>query len=100
MYARFTTVLALLVFSVAAVASPQSLAIPAGTSVHFKLKQSINTATAKAGTHVPGELTAPIVINGRTVANGAAAATGKFDFEEKAGTHYNLKLKSSVNVTM
>ena len=85
MYARFTTVLALLLLSVAAVASPQSLIIPAGTSVHFKLKQSINTATAKAGTHVPGELTAPIVINGRTVANEGAPVSVRITTAEASG---------------
>jgi len=191
---RSTAVVLSLIAALSIAASPQTVVVPAGTAVHFKLKQTINTANAKVGEHVPIELTQAIVVNGRTVANagapghvritaaessgriggsaklafrlssitlangtradvssssyyregkahakhnaayitgaaalgalagqavggnrnstakgaaigagvgiGAAAATGKFDFTEAAGSRYSLKLKSSLSVTM
>jgi hypothetical protein len=74
-----------LVFAFTALASPTAVTIPEGTSVHFKLKQSINTASAKAGQHVPAELTQPIVIGGRTVANAGSAATVRITDAEGSG---------------
>lgn len=79
--------LALIVFislSVAA-APPQSVTVPAGTQVHFKLLQSINTANAKAGQRVPAQLTEPLVANGKTVAAAGSAATVKITTAEASG---------------
>jgi hypothetical protein len=85
MFARTTAVFALLLLTLGAVASPQSITIPAGTSVHFRLNETINTATAKSGTRVSGELTKPIVINGKTVANEGAPVTVKITNAEASG---------------
>jgi hypothetical protein len=65
-------------------AAPQAIVIPAGTPVHFKLLQTINTASAKVGEHVPAALTAPIV-GGRTVANAGAPAVVRIRRAEASG---------------
>src|SRR5207248_2028940 len=67
------------------VALPQSVVIPAGTPVHFKLKESINTANAQVGHHVPAELTQPIVVAGRTIANAGSAASVRITAAESSG---------------
>ena len=85
MFARTTTVFALLLLSLGALASPQSVVIPAGTSVHFKLSQTINTANAKSGTRVPGVLTQPIVVHGRTIANEGSPVSVKITNAEASG---------------
>jgi len=74
-----------LILAFSMMAAPQEITIPAGTSVHFKLKQSINTATAKAGSHVPAELTQAIVVGGRTVANAGSPATVRITTAEASG---------------
>lgn len=66
-------------------AAPQAIVIPAGTPVHFKLLQTINTASAKAGQHVTAALTAPIVVGGRTVANDGAPAVVRIRRAEASG---------------
>ena len=66
-------VLILLAASSALAALPQPVTIPAGTEIHFKLSRGINTANAKAGQNVPGTLTSPITIHGRTVAASGAS---------------------------
>jgi hypothetical protein len=80
----FAVVLFFIAGSVAA-AAPQAIVIPAGTPVHFKLLQTINTASAKAGEHVPAALTAPIVVGGRTVANAGAPAVVRIRRAEASG---------------
>src|SRR6266849_1841187 len=85
MAARTVAFLIALLAALSIAASPQPITIPAGTSVHFKLNQTINTATAKAGQHVPAELTAPIVVDGRTIANAGSAATVKIRTAEESG---------------
>jgi hypothetical protein len=75
----------LVAVSALAAVPPQTVVVPAGTPVHFKLRQSINTATAKAGQHVDAELTAPIVVNGRTVAADGAAAVVRISTAEASG---------------
>jgi hypothetical protein len=84
---RFSALTLLLCVAVAATlsASPLPIAIPAGTSIHFKLLSTISTATAKAGDHVPAELTSPIVIDGHTVANAGAPATVRVSSVESSG---------------
>jgi hypothetical protein len=83
---RALSVLLLLVTTLPAfAATPQPITIPAGTEVHFKLDRGINTATAKAGQSVPAELTAPIVVNGVTVARSGSAATVHISEAEASG---------------
>jgi len=82
---RVLTLLVIVLVSISAIASPQTIVIPAGTAVHFKLKQTINTANAKAGQHVPAELTQPIVIGGRTVASDGSAVSVKITNAEASG---------------
>jgi hypothetical protein len=67
--------LILLLAIASASAATRTIVVPAGTPIHFKLRRSIFTATAKPGQSVPAELTAPIVINGVTVARAGAPAT-------------------------
>src|SRR5438067_4427614 len=85
MAARTVAFLVALVAAFSIAASPQAITIPAGTSIHFKLKQTINTATARAGQHVPAELTAPVVVAGRTIANAGSPATVKITTAEASG---------------
>ena len=62
-----------------------TVVVPAGTPVHFKLLRTISTATAKTGQSVPAELTAPIVINGLTVARAGAPASVYIRNAESSG---------------
>jgi hypothetical protein len=66
-------------------AIPQSVTIPAGTAVHFKLLHGINTAHAKAGQNVAGALTQPIVVGGRTVAPAGSAVNVHITSAEASG---------------
>jgi hypothetical protein len=76
----------LLLTAVAAVAAtPQTVVIPAGTQVHFKLRKTVSTATAKKGEHIPVELTSPIVVNGLTVAKSGASGTARISEAEASG---------------
>jgi len=78
--------LALLVtLASAGTAIARTIVVPAGTPVHFKLRQSISTASARPGTTVPAELTAPIVINGTTVARAGARAIVQINSVEASG---------------
>jgi hypothetical protein len=61
--------LPLVFFSIVPSVAAAPIVVPAGTPIHFKILRTISTASAKAGEHVPAELTAPIIIAGRTVAN-------------------------------
>ena len=66
-------------------AIPQSVTIPAGTAIHFKLLHGINTATAKAGENVPGALTQAIVVGGKTVAPAGSAVNVHITTAEASG---------------
>jgi len=77
--------LALLVSFSALAAIPQPITIPAGTEVHFKLDRTIDTATAKPGQNVPAQLTAPIVVNGTTVAATGSAVNVHITTAEESG---------------
>lgn len=99
MRARMLTFLGLSLAAVSVLASPQPITVPAGTPIHFKIKQTINTATAKAGQRVPAELTQPIVVNGRTVANAGSPVSVKITFAESSGriggnSHLTLRVAS------
>lgn len=85
MRARMIAFLILLLASASALAAPQTIVIPAGTAVHFKLLRSINTANAKVGQHVPAELTHAIVIGGRTIANAGSPAMVRITAAEASG---------------
>jgi hypothetical protein len=85
MAARTVTFLIALLAALSIAASPQTITIPAGTAVHFQLNQGINTATAKAGQHVPAELTQPIVVDGHTIANAGSPVTVKITAAEASG---------------
>jgi hypothetical protein len=74
-----------LVLSLSAVAATVVVTIPAGTAIHFKLAQAINTATAKPGQSVPAVLTAPIVVDGHTIAAAGSRATLRISEAEASG---------------
>jgi hypothetical protein len=61
------------------------ITVPVGTHVHFKIRQTLNTATAKAGQSVPAELTQAIVVDGRTVARAGAPAVARITEAEESG---------------
>jgi hypothetical protein len=82
---RSTAVILSLFATLSIAAAPQTIVVPAGTSVHFKLKQTINTANAKVGQHVPIELTQPIVVGGRTVANAGSSGSVRITAAEASG---------------
>jgi hypothetical protein len=80
-----TLAAASLVLLIAASAGAATVVVPAGTPVHFKLLRTISTATARTGQSVPAELTAPIVINGTTVARAGAPASVYIRNAESSG---------------
>jgi len=75
----------LVVLPTLAAIPPQTITIPAGTAVHFKLNRAISTGKAKSGQNVPAELTAPIVIGGKTVAAAGSAANVHITTVEESG---------------
>ena len=77
--------LLLLLIAASAGAATGTVVVPAGTPVHFKLLRTISTATARTGQSVPAELTAPIVINGITVARAGAPASVYIRNAESSG---------------
>jgi hypothetical protein len=81
---RAALVVLITVASVGAAAS-QTIVVPAGTSIHFKLRRTISTATAKTGQSVPAELTAPIVVDGYTVAKAGSPAVVHISNAESSG---------------
>ena len=83
---RFRALLILLV-TLASIqtASARTIIVPAGTSIHFKLRQTISTASAQPGQTVPATLTAPIVINGVTVARTGSPAEVHISNAEASG---------------
>jgi hypothetical protein len=86
MKARNLSLSLVILVTISALAAPLiEVTIPAGTQVHFKLKHSINTATAKVGEHVAAELTAPLVAGSKTVANAGAPATVRISAVEASG---------------
>ena len=95
---RVLALLVVVLVSLSAIAAPP-IVVPSGTSIHFKINQSINTATAKAGQRVPGELTQPLVAGGKTIANAGAPVSVKVTFAEASGriggnSHLTLRLAS------
>jgi hypothetical protein len=74
-----------LFLAIATAATARTIVIPTGTPIHFKLNRSINTATAKPGQSVSAELTAPIVIDGVTVARTGAPAVVRISSVEASG---------------
>jgi hypothetical protein len=83
---RFRAVLVLL-FTIVSVqaASARTIIVPAGTSIHFKLRRTISTASARPGQTVPATLTAPIVIHGVTVARTGSRAKVHISNAEASG---------------
>jgi hypothetical protein len=75
----------LLAIASAGTAIARTIVIPAGTPIHFKLRRSISTATAKPGQEVPAELTSPIVVNGDVVAGAGARAVVHIKSVEASG---------------
>jgi hypothetical protein len=86
MYAKAQALfLLLLLTGFTAVAAPREIVIPAGTTVHFKLRQTVSTTTAKVGQHIPVTLTSPIVVNGITVAKTGASGQARISQAESSG---------------
>ena len=77
--------LLLLITAASAGAATRTVVVPAGTPVHFKLLTTISTATARPAQSVPAQLTAPIVINGITVARAGAPASAYIRNAESSG---------------
>jgi hypothetical protein len=82
---KITTLLLLLAVAFTGSAITRTIVVPAGTPIHFKLNRTINTATAKPGRAVSAELTAPIVINGTTVARAGSPAIVHISSVEASG---------------
>jgi len=85
MSARIRLLIPLLFFIATAASAAHTVVVPAGTSIHIKLRQTINTATAKAGQHVPAALTQALVVGGKTVAASGSAATVRISEAEASG---------------
>ncbi len=86
MTVRFRAVFVLLI-ALASIqtASARTIVVPAGTSIHFKLRRTISTASAQPGQTVPAALTAPIVIDGVTVARTGSPAEVHINNAEASG---------------
>ena len=82
---RISTLVLFLAIASTGLAITGTIVVPAGTPVHFKLNRTINTATAKPGQSVSAELTAPIVVNGLTVARAGAPAVVHINSVEASG---------------
>lgn len=61
------------------------MTIPAGTPVHFKLLRTISTNKTKTGDVVQAALTAPIVVQGVTVAKAGSPAMVRVAEAEESG---------------
>jgi len=77
--------IASLILLLASAATARTIVVPAGTPIRFKLLRTISTATARPGQEVPAELTAPIVVNGNTVARAGAPAVVHISNVEASG---------------
>lgn len=77
--------LAAILLFLAASATARTIVVPSGTPIHFKLRRSISTATAKPGETVPATLTAPLIIGGTTVARAGAPAVVHISSAEASG---------------
>jgi len=84
---RFRGVLLVLLTTFVSVGAGASseIVIPSGTSIHFKILRTISTTTAQPGQTVPAELTAPIVVGGRTVATTGSPALVRIRNAESSG---------------
>lgn len=62
-----------------------AVTVPAGTTISIRLQSAVSSASAQAGDHFDAVLDAPIVVNGRTVAEKGAAAIGRVVLARKSG---------------
>lgn len=81
--------------SAAAVASPKTLELPAGTKVLLSIRSAINTKTAQAGDGVYLQSTFPVVANGRTVIPAGVYVQGVVDAVER-----HIRIKGPAKLTM
>ncbi|MEA2162357.1 MAG: hypothetical protein QOK37_484 [Thermoanaerobaculia bacterium] len=79
------TFILLFALTVVGSAAASTIVVPAGTSIHFKLRNRISTATARSGQTVPASLTAPIVVSGVTVARAGSPAEVRISNAEASG---------------
>ena len=77
--------IALLLLALPLAAAFRTISVPAGTSIKVRIDRTISTATAKVGQSVPGELAAPLVINGRTIAKEGSRVMGRITEAEASG---------------
>lgn len=62
-----------------------SITVPAGTPIVMRLDHSISSATAQPGDEFTGNLSQPLVVNGRTLAPEGAAVSGQVLAARKSG---------------
>lgn len=60
-----------------AAAAPKTVTVPAGTSIHIRLSTGLNTGTTAPGSAFSGTLSAPLAINGFTVAPTGSSVGGR-----------------------
>ena len=68
-------------------AEAHSIDIPAGTTFDIAMVTPVDTRTSAVGDKVEGKLSAPIVIDGKTVANEGASVSGEVSGIQKASRH-------------
>ena len=68
-------------------AEAHSIDIPAGTTFDIAMVTPVDTRTSVVGDKVEGKLSAPIVIDGKTVANEGASVSGEVSGIQKASRH-------------
>jgi len=68
-------------------AENHSIEIPAGTTFDIAMVTPVDTRTSVVGDRIEGTLTAPIVIDGKTVASEGAKVSGEVSDIQKASRH-------------
>jgi hypothetical protein len=68
---------------------PNSVTVPAGTTIAIRLQQSVSSASARSGEHFEAVLDQPLVISGRTVAQKGAPVVGRVVQAKPSGRLHN-----------
>jgi len=66
-------------------AAPEPVVIPAGKQLSVRLLEAISSKTASSGQSFEAELSAPVVVNGRTVLPGGSAVRGRVASAKPSG---------------
>jgi hypothetical protein len=74
-----------LLFSIASVAWPESYSVPAGTTLHCRLTQTLSTKFNSQGELFKATISEPLTLNGREVIPAGATLEGRVSWMAKPG---------------